>query len=165
MGSSENWSQGLSLSCGWSAALDAVTSFLLILPPAGLSHHKHKALKMDEAILTVNNELNAEVVVSWVSERCFRVKKYTHKHTHTWTHTADILLQLIHDLLQTRMVIWSGPIVFPCSSVCTSSWGCYPQRSILASPVLQTTSWAHSMKLHYSSLAPLSTRSSARELK
>uniref|UniRef100_A0A8C2WAS6 Heparan-alpha-glucosaminide N-acetyltransferase n=1 Tax=Cyclopterus lumpus TaxID=8103 RepID=A0A8C2WAS6_CYCLU len=38
----------------------------------GLSHHKHKALKMDEAILTVNNELDAEVVVSWVSERCYQ---------------------------------------------------------------------------------------------
>ncbi|XP_034387135.1 heparan-alpha-glucosaminide N-acetyltransferase isoform X1 [Cyclopterus lumpus] len=42
------------------------------ISPPGLSHHKHKALKMDEAILTVNNELDAEVVVSWVSERCYQ---------------------------------------------------------------------------------------------
>ncbi|XP_028455172.1 heparan-alpha-glucosaminide N-acetyltransferase isoform X2 [Perca flavescens] len=39
---------------------------------AGLSHHKHIVLRMDEAILTVNNELDTEVVVSWMSERCFQ---------------------------------------------------------------------------------------------
>ncbi|XP_034748631.1 heparan-alpha-glucosaminide N-acetyltransferase isoform X3 [Etheostoma cragini] len=39
---------------------------------AGLSHHKHIVLRMDEAILTVNNDLDTEVVVSWMSERCFQ---------------------------------------------------------------------------------------------
>ncbi|XP_078115718.1 heparan-alpha-glucosaminide N-acetyltransferase isoform X2 [Sander vitreus] len=39
---------------------------------SGLSHHKHTILRMDEAILTVNNELDTEVVVSWMSERCFQ---------------------------------------------------------------------------------------------
>ncbi|KAM8880318.1 heparan-alpha-glucosaminide N-acetyltransferase isoform 1-T1 [Spinachia spinachia] len=39
---------------------------------SGLSHHKHMSLKMDEATLTVNNELDTEVVVSWVSERCYQ---------------------------------------------------------------------------------------------
>ncbi|KAA8594883.1 hypothetical protein FQN60_012018 [Etheostoma spectabile] len=39
---------------------------------SGLSHHKHIVLRMDEAILTVNNELDTEVVVSWMSERCFQ---------------------------------------------------------------------------------------------
>uniref|UniRef100_A0A8D0AUJ4 Heparan-alpha-glucosaminide N-acetyltransferase n=1 Tax=Sander lucioperca TaxID=283035 RepID=A0A8D0AUJ4_SANLU len=38
----------------------------------GLSHHNHIILRMDEAILTVNNELATEVVVSWMSERCFQ---------------------------------------------------------------------------------------------
>ncbi|XP_028258655.1 heparan-alpha-glucosaminide N-acetyltransferase [Parambassis ranga] len=35
-------------------------------------HHKHLDLKMDEALLTVNNELDSEVVVSWRSERCYQ---------------------------------------------------------------------------------------------
>uniref|UniRef100_A0A8D0AYV5 Heparan-alpha-glucosaminide N-acetyltransferase n=1 Tax=Sander lucioperca TaxID=283035 RepID=A0A8D0AYV5_SANLU len=39
---------------------------------SGLSHHNHIILRMDEAILTVNNELATEVVVSWMSERCFQ---------------------------------------------------------------------------------------------
>ncbi|XP_031727819.1 heparan-alpha-glucosaminide N-acetyltransferase isoform X1 [Anarrhichthys ocellatus] len=39
---------------------------------SGLSHKKHISLKMDEAILTVNNELDSDVVVSWVSERCYQ---------------------------------------------------------------------------------------------
>uniref|UniRef100_A0A8C4IPA7 Heparan-alpha-glucosaminide N-acetyltransferase n=1 Tax=Dicentrarchus labrax TaxID=13489 RepID=A0A8C4IPA7_DICLA len=39
---------------------------------AGFPHHKHIALKMDEALLTVNNELDSEVVVSWMSERCYQ---------------------------------------------------------------------------------------------
>ncbi|XP_034748614.1 heparan-alpha-glucosaminide N-acetyltransferase isoform X1 [Etheostoma cragini] len=39
---------------------------------SGLSHHKHIVLRMDEAILTVNNDLDTEVVVSWMSERCFQ---------------------------------------------------------------------------------------------
>ncbi|AWP05697.1 hypothetical protein SMAX5B_007606 [Scophthalmus maximus] len=33
-------------------------------------HRKHGILKMDEALLTVNNELDTGVVVSWISERC-----------------------------------------------------------------------------------------------
>uniref|UniRef100_A0A671XNH9 Heparan-alpha-glucosaminide N-acetyltransferase n=1 Tax=Sparus aurata TaxID=8175 RepID=A0A671XNH9_SPAAU len=35
-------------------------------------HHKHTVLKMDEASLTVINELETDVVVSWVSERCYQ---------------------------------------------------------------------------------------------
>ncbi|XP_072239418.1 heparan-alpha-glucosaminide N-acetyltransferase isoform X1 [Leuresthes tenuis] len=35
-------------------------------------HHKHWTLKMDEALLTVNNELDNEVLVSWRSERCYQ---------------------------------------------------------------------------------------------
>lgn len=35
-------------------------------------HHKHTGLKMDEASLTVNNELDADITVSWVSERCYQ---------------------------------------------------------------------------------------------
>lgn len=45
----------------------------IFLPPAGFPHHKHQAQRMDEAYLTVNNELDAEVVVSWMSERCYQV--------------------------------------------------------------------------------------------
>ncbi|XP_035026455.2 heparan-alpha-glucosaminide N-acetyltransferase isoform X1 [Hippoglossus stenolepis] len=39
---------------------------------SGSTHHKHRVLKMDEAFLRVNNELGTEVVVSWVSERCYQ---------------------------------------------------------------------------------------------
>lgn len=46
---------------------------LLFLTPAGFPHHKHRRLKMDEAFLTVKNELDTEVVVSWVSEHCYQV--------------------------------------------------------------------------------------------
>ncbi|CAG5938865.1 unnamed protein product [Menidia menidia] len=35
-------------------------------------HHQHPSVKMDEALLTVNNELNTEVLVSWRSERCYQ---------------------------------------------------------------------------------------------
>uniref|UniRef100_A0A7N6B209 Heparan-alpha-glucosaminide N-acetyltransferase catalytic domain-containing protein n=1 Tax=Anabas testudineus TaxID=64144 RepID=A0A7N6B209_ANATE len=45
---------------------------LLFLTPAGFPHHKHRRLKMDEAFLTVKNELDTEVVVSWVSEHCYQ---------------------------------------------------------------------------------------------
>lgn len=38
----------------------------------GFPHHKHSTLKMDEASLTVHNELDTELVVSWVSKRCFK---------------------------------------------------------------------------------------------
>lgn len=34
--------------------------------------HKHLALKMDEALLRVNNELDTEVLVSWRSDRCYQ---------------------------------------------------------------------------------------------
>uniref|UniRef100_A0A3P9KEB8 Heparan-alpha-glucosaminide N-acetyltransferase n=1 Tax=Oryzias latipes TaxID=8090 RepID=A0A3P9KEB8_ORYLA len=37
-----------------------------------LHHRKHLALKMDEALLTVSNELNSSVLVSWKSERCYQ---------------------------------------------------------------------------------------------
>ncbi|PWA32690.1 hypothetical protein CCH79_00012393, partial [Gambusia affinis] len=36
------------------------------------SHHEHVALKMDEALLMVSNELETEVLVSWRSERCYQ---------------------------------------------------------------------------------------------
>nr|XP_046268728.1 heparan-alpha-glucosaminide N-acetyltransferase isoform X2 [Scatophagus argus] len=39
---------------------------------SGLLLHKQIVLKMDEAFLTVNNELGIEVVVSWMSERCYQ---------------------------------------------------------------------------------------------
>ncbi|XP_037621339.1 heparan-alpha-glucosaminide N-acetyltransferase [Sebastes umbrosus] len=39
---------------------------------SGFSYRKHTVLKMDAAILTVNNELDMEVVVSWMSERCYQ---------------------------------------------------------------------------------------------
>ncbi|XP_023188882.1 heparan-alpha-glucosaminide N-acetyltransferase [Xiphophorus maculatus] len=35
-------------------------------------HSKHVAVKMDEALLTVSNELETEVLVSWRSERCYQ---------------------------------------------------------------------------------------------
>uniref|UniRef100_A0A4W5JND1 Uncharacterized protein n=1 Tax=Hucho hucho TaxID=62062 RepID=A0A4W5JND1_9TELE len=39
-----------------------------------LCHPRHKGavVKMDEASLTVNNELGAEVVVSWLSDHCYQ---------------------------------------------------------------------------------------------
>uniref|UniRef100_A0A669DD22 Heparan-alpha-glucosaminide N-acetyltransferase n=1 Tax=Oreochromis niloticus TaxID=8128 RepID=A0A669DD22_ORENI len=37
-----------------------------------IHHHKHLSLKMDEAQLTVNNELSYEVQVSWMSQRCYQ---------------------------------------------------------------------------------------------
>ncbi|XP_071264348.1 heparan-alpha-glucosaminide N-acetyltransferase isoform X2 [Salvelinus alpinus] len=39
-----------------------------------LCHPRHKAtvVKMDEASLTVNNELDAEMVVSWLSDHCYQ---------------------------------------------------------------------------------------------
>uniref|UniRef100_A0A674A1P5 Heparan-alpha-glucosaminide N-acetyltransferase n=1 Tax=Salmo trutta TaxID=8032 RepID=A0A674A1P5_SALTR len=39
-----------------------------------LCHPRHKAtvVKMDEASLTVNNELGAEMVVSWLSDHCYQ---------------------------------------------------------------------------------------------
>uniref|UniRef100_A0AAQ6A8R7 DUF5009 domain-containing protein n=1 Tax=Amphiprion ocellaris TaxID=80972 RepID=A0AAQ6A8R7_AMPOC len=33
---------------------------------------RHLALKMDEALLTVKNDLDTEVVVSWMSQRCYQ---------------------------------------------------------------------------------------------
>uniref|UniRef100_A0A3Q1FVL1 Heparan-alpha-glucosaminide N-acetyltransferase n=1 Tax=Acanthochromis polyacanthus TaxID=80966 RepID=A0A3Q1FVL1_9TELE len=39
---------------------------------SGFSHHKHLALKMDEALLTVKNDLDTEMVVSWMSQRCYQ---------------------------------------------------------------------------------------------
>ncbi|XP_022614409.1 heparan-alpha-glucosaminide N-acetyltransferase isoform X1 [Seriola dumerili] len=39
---------------------------------SGFSSHKHSVLKMDEAVLTVNNDLDSEVVVFWMSERCYQ---------------------------------------------------------------------------------------------
>ncbi|KAK2919021.1 hypothetical protein Q8A73_003392 [Channa argus] len=39
---------------------------------SGLPQHQHTVLKMDEAFLTVKNELDTEVAVSWVSERCYQ---------------------------------------------------------------------------------------------
>uniref|UniRef100_A0A8C7N2J1 Recombining binding protein suppressor of hairless-like n=1 Tax=Oncorhynchus kisutch TaxID=8019 RepID=A0A8C7N2J1_ONCKI len=35
-------------------------------------HHKAAVVKMDEASLTVNNELDAEMVVSWLSDHCYQ---------------------------------------------------------------------------------------------
>lgn len=47
---------------------------LLFLSTVGLSQSKqHLNLKMDEAFLTVINELDTEVAVSWVSQRCYQV--------------------------------------------------------------------------------------------
>ncbi|GLD66406.1 heparan-alpha-glucosaminide N-acetyltransferase-like protein [Lates japonicus] len=39
---------------------------------SGFSRHKHSILKMDEAVLTIKNELDIELVVSWMSERCYQ---------------------------------------------------------------------------------------------
>ena len=67
---------------------------------------------MDEAFLTVNNELDTDVVVSWMSEHCYKVG----------SHATNILLQLImrftYDLFRMRMMrlmmmLKSGPF-FPC---------------------------------------------------
>lgn len=99
---------------------------LLFLSPAGLSHHKHITLKMDEAILTVNNELDTEVVVSWVSERCYQVEAHTHKY---FPEVYSVATRLGSD---EEGVL----IVFLCASVCISSWGCYLQGPVLAGPVL-----------------------------
>uniref|UniRef100_A0A8C9TEY7 Heparan-alpha-glucosaminide N-acetyltransferase n=1 Tax=Scleropages formosus TaxID=113540 RepID=A0A8C9TEY7_SCLFO len=35
-------------------------------------HHRSTVLKMDEASLTVNNELQSDIVLSWLSDHCFR---------------------------------------------------------------------------------------------
>lgn len=35
-------------------------------------YQKHKPLKMDEALLIVNNELTTDVVVSWISQECYQ---------------------------------------------------------------------------------------------
>ncbi|XP_019955929.2 heparan-alpha-glucosaminide N-acetyltransferase isoform X1 [Paralichthys olivaceus] len=59
-------------------AAAALLVAVCVAPPAaeasasGFTHHKHSVLKMDEASLTVNNELGTEVVVSWVSEHCYQ---------------------------------------------------------------------------------------------
>lgn len=45
---------------------------LTALSTSDLPLRKHRALKMDEARLTINNELSTDVVVSWVSERCYQ---------------------------------------------------------------------------------------------
>lgn len=60
--------QQMDLDC--SASAQCLLSFL---SSAGFSYHKHTVLKMDEAFLRVNNELDTEVVVSWMSERCYQV--------------------------------------------------------------------------------------------
>ncbi|XP_074519147.1 heparan-alpha-glucosaminide N-acetyltransferase isoform X1 [Halichoeres trimaculatus] len=62
----------------WSLAAVVLVMALCVVPltaersTSGIQHYKHIALKMDEALLTVHNELNTEVVVSWVSERCYQ---------------------------------------------------------------------------------------------
>uniref|UniRef100_A0A3P9HBB6 Heparan-alpha-glucosaminide N-acetyltransferase n=1 Tax=Oryzias latipes TaxID=8090 RepID=A0A3P9HBB6_ORYLA len=56
--------------CCWISADLCSVSFLT---PVALHHRKHLALKMDEALLTVSNELNSSVLVSWKSERCYQV--------------------------------------------------------------------------------------------
>lgn len=53
---------------------NACCAFLLTL--ADIHHHKHLSLKMDEAQLTVNNELSYEVQVSWMSQRCYQVSSH-----------------------------------------------------------------------------------------
>uniref|UniRef100_A0A8C8DCM2 Heparan-alpha-glucosaminide N-acetyltransferase n=1 Tax=Oryzias sinensis TaxID=183150 RepID=A0A8C8DCM2_9TELE len=57
-----------------SAAISAAAAaHMLSSPPdVALHHRKHLALKMDEALLTVSNELNSSVLVSWKSERCYQ---------------------------------------------------------------------------------------------
>ncbi|XP_069024515.1 heparan-alpha-glucosaminide N-acetyltransferase isoform X1 [Embiotoca jacksoni] len=57
------------------AVIALVVAVCVVPLTADMSHihpHKHAALKMDEALLTVNNELTAEVQVSWMSERCYQ---------------------------------------------------------------------------------------------
>ncbi|XP_067434510.1 heparan-alpha-glucosaminide N-acetyltransferase isoform X2 [Thunnus thynnus] len=39
---------------------------------SGFSYRKHTVLKMDEAFLRVHNELDMNLVVSWISERCYQ---------------------------------------------------------------------------------------------
>uniref|UniRef100_A0A673AL03 Heparan-alpha-glucosaminide N-acetyltransferase-like n=1 Tax=Sphaeramia orbicularis TaxID=375764 RepID=A0A673AL03_9TELE len=46
--------------------------FFFFLTAASFPHHKHIVQKMDEAFLAVNNELNTDITVSWVSERCYQ---------------------------------------------------------------------------------------------
>uniref|UniRef100_I3JQL1 Heparan-alpha-glucosaminide N-acetyltransferase n=1 Tax=Oreochromis niloticus TaxID=8128 RepID=I3JQL1_ORENI len=60
------------LMCCWVSTdlHNACCAFLLTL--ADIHHHKHLSLKMDEAQLTVNNELSYEVQVSWMSQRCYQ---------------------------------------------------------------------------------------------
>lgn len=63
--------------------LHAWVWLLFFLPAAGFPHHKHQVLRMDEASLTVYNELDSEVLVSWMSERCYQVGL-----THTYCMTC-----------------------------------------------------------------------------
>lgn len=57
--------------------------------------HKHTALKMDEALLTINNELDTEVVVSWVSERCYQVSPLSHPHPDGSVCSTDLLISFL----------------------------------------------------------------------
>ncbi|KAF3852169.1 hypothetical protein F7725_005524 [Dissostichus mawsoni] len=57
------------------AALALVVAVCVVPLTAEISNvtsTRHIALRMDEAILTVNNELDTELVVSWMSERCYQ---------------------------------------------------------------------------------------------
>ncbi|XP_063075702.1 heparan-alpha-glucosaminide N-acetyltransferase [Engraulis encrasicolus] len=43
-----------------------------VLTPASHPHRKSSSLKMDEATLTVSNELESDMVVSWLSDHCYQ---------------------------------------------------------------------------------------------
>ncbi|XP_061883362.1 heparan-alpha-glucosaminide N-acetyltransferase-like [Entelurus aequoreus] len=53
-------------------ALMAVCVAPLAAGPAESPYKQHRSLKMDQAVLTVINQLDTEVVVSWLSERCYQ---------------------------------------------------------------------------------------------
>ncbi|XP_068176914.1 heparan-alpha-glucosaminide N-acetyltransferase isoform X2 [Antennarius striatus] len=55
----------------------ALVVAVCVVPLTGSSspyftYYKHIVLKMDEAVLTVNNDLDTAVSVSWVSEQCYQ---------------------------------------------------------------------------------------------
>ncbi|XP_034043397.1 heparan-alpha-glucosaminide N-acetyltransferase isoform X2 [Thalassophryne amazonica] len=60
----------------FSFAVTVLTVAICVAPltaeTSGLSRHKSAVLKMDEAFLTVRNELDTDLVVSWVSEHCYQ---------------------------------------------------------------------------------------------
>lgn len=75
---------------------------------------------MDKASVTVKNELDTDVMVSWVSDHCYQV-------------CYRLLFNLI--FLWCLFLVFFFPDICVCASVYTRIWGSYRQPPVLASPV------------------------------